>query len=338
MTVGGSPHVLQDRLPALAALVGEPSGGAVALGFHIEGPWLNWDAWVQWGARPKGSRESFPPDVDDFRRVFDAARGHVKLVSCSPEFPGALTFIEAIAAAGVIPSIGHTTASAELVLDAVRAGVRHATHTFNGMQPMHHRSPGAAAAVCTDPRVVCELIADGAHVHPVFQQLLFRCKRAHGIALVTDLTQYGGLPPGRYWDDERQIAIEVRGDMGCWTESGNLSGSGSPIDRNLAVITTAGGVPVGDAVRMASTVPATELGLQTRKGRLAPGFDADVAAFGAVAGATLGGPLPDRPGSDLRCLLTMVAGEVVFRRDTATMERLAEEDAALVARHRHRAA
>ncbi|HEX2032978.1 MAG TPA: amidohydrolase family protein [Chloroflexota bacterium] len=333
MTVGGPPGEMATWLPALADLVGQPSGGAVAVGLHVEGPWLNWDAWVSWGARSGSGRELFPPDPDDFHRVQDAARGQVKLVSCAPEFPAALPFIETLARAGVIPSLGHTTAPPELVRDAIRAGVRHATHTFNGMQPMHHRQPGAAAVVCTDPRVVAELIPDGAHVHPIFQQLLYRCKGPDGIALVTDASRFGGFPPGRYADGERRL--EIRDDLGCWTEAGNLAGSGSPIDRDLAVLTTVGGVPLAQAARMGATVPATELGLTTRKGRLLPGYDADLTVFGPLPGARLGGDLGEPPGAERRCLLTVVGGQVVFRRgDEAEAARRAAEDEALAARFR----
>ncbi|MGH2368166.1 MAG: N-acetylglucosamine-6-phosphate deacetylase, partial [Chloroflexota bacterium] len=245
MTVGGPPGEMVGWLPGLAALVGQLTGGAIAVGFHIEGPWLNWDAWVSWGARGGSGRELFAPNPDDFHRAQDAAGGHIKLVSCAPEFPDALPFIETLSRAGVIPSLGHTTASPELVREAINAGVRHATHTFNGMQPMHHRNPGAAAVVCTDPRIVAELIPDGAHVHPIFQQLLYQCKGPDRIALVTDGTRFGGLPPGTYQDGERKL--EIRDDLGCWTEAGNLAGSGSPIDRDLAVLTTDGGVPLEHA-------------------------------------------------------------------------------------------
>ncbi|HEU5317777.1 MAG TPA: amidohydrolase family protein [Chloroflexota bacterium] len=312
MTVGGPPAEMAGWIPALADLIGQPTGGAVALGFHIEGPWLNWDAWVAWGARDGSGRQLFPPDPDDFFRVQDAARGHVKLVSCAPEFPDALPFIETLSRAGVIPSIGHTTASPELARDAIQAGVRHATHTFNGMQPLHHRNPGTAGTVLTDPRVVAELIPDGSHVHPIMQNLLVRVKGVHNVALVTDGTRFGGFPQGTYSDGERKL--EIRDDLGCWSEKGNLSGSGSPIDRDLAVLTTEGGVSLSDAARMGATVPATELGLATRKGRLVVGYDADVTAFAPVPGAKLGGGLRDLPGSDRRCVLTMVGGEVVYRR------------------------
>jgi N-acetylglucosamine-6-phosphate deacetylase len=298
----------------------------------VEGPWLNWDAWVSWGARAGSGRELFPPDPDDFHRIQDASAGQIKQVSCAPEFPQALPFIETLARAGVVPSLGHTTAPPELVRDAILAGIRHATHTFNGMQPLHHRNPGAATVVCTDPRIVAELIPDGAHVHPLFQQLLYRCKGPDGIALVTDGTRFGGFPPGTYYDGERKL--EIRDDLGCWNEKGNLSGSGSPIDRDVAVLTSEGGVFLRDAARMGSLVAATELGLSTRKGRLAPGYDADVAVFAPVPGVSLGGALRDLPGSDRRCVLTMVAGEVVFTRDDATMAERAREDTELAARFR----
>jgi N-acetylglucosamine-6-phosphate deacetylase len=332
MTVGGPPAEMAGWLPALADLVGQPTGGAVALGFHIEGPWLNWDAWVSWGARDGSGRELFPPDPNDFHRIQEAARGTIKQVSCAPEFPEALPFIETLSRAGVVPSIGHTMASPELVRDAIRAGIRHATHTFNGMQPLHHRTPGAAAVVMTDPRVVAELIPDGAHVHPLFQQLLYRCKGETNVALVTDATRFGGFPAGTYYDGERKL--EIRDDLGCWNEKGNLSGSGSPIDRDLAVLTTEGGVSFSAAARMGATVPAIELGLATTKGRIAPGYDADVAVFAPVAGARLGGGLRDLHGADRRCVLTIVNGAVVFERNEAALREQAREDEQLAASFR----
>lgn len=305
-------------LPGLAEVVGTPTGGARALGFHIEGPWLNWDAWVAWGAREASGRSAIAPEWDDFARLQEAAGGAIHLVSAAPEFPGALDFMSRLARAGVVVSVGHTTASPELVREAVDAGARHATHTFNGMQPLHHRNPGAAGAVMTDDRVTCELIADGAHVHPLMQQVLWRAKGGGRVALVTDATAWGGLPPGRYEDPGSGRTFEVRDDLGCWSPTGNLAGSGSPADRNVALLTTLGGVPLTDAARMGSTVPAAQLGLAGRKGRIAPGFDADVCVLAPVPGARLGGAWPDpdaAPGSDRRCVLTVVGGEVVFRRD-----------------------
>jgi N-acetylglucosamine-6-phosphate deacetylase len=331
MTVGGPPAEMTTWIPALAELVGQPTGGAVALGFHIEGPWLNWDAWVAWGARDGSGRQLFPPDPNDFHRVQDAARGHVKLVSCAPEFPDALPFIEMLAQAGIVVSIGHTTASPELARDAIQAGVRHATHTFNGMQPLHHRNPGTAGVVLTDSRVVAELIPDGSHVHPIMQSLLTCLKGPERVALVTDGTRFGGFPPGVYYDGERKL--EIRDDLGCWNEKGNLSGSGSPFDRDLAVLTTEGGVSWPDTARMGSLVPAIELDLATSKGRLLPGYDADVAAFAPVAGAKLGGGLRELPGSTRRCVLTLVNGEVVYHRGKGDAER-AKEDELLAAKFR----
>src|SRR5205823_179247 len=102
-------------------------------------------------------------------------------------------------------------------------------------------------------------------------------------------TRFGGFPPGTYFDGERQLTI--RDDLGCWNEKGNLSGSGSPIDRDLAVLTTEGGVSLSAAARMGSTVPAIELGLATKKGRLAPGFD--------IAGTRIAAAIVDHGGTVL---------------------------------------
>lgn len=331
MTVGGPPSEMVSWLPPLAEVVGQATGGAVSLGFHVEGPWLNWDAWVSWGARPGSGRQLVPPEIEDFHRIQAAASGHIHQVSCAPEFPEALSFIEALADAGIIVSIGHTNASPELAREAIAAGVRHSTHTFNGMQPLHHRTPGVAGVVLTDPRVVAELIPDGAHVHPIIQHLLYRAKGADSISLVTDASGFSGFPPGTYYDGQRQL--EIRDDLGCWSSAGNLAGSSSPIDRDIAVLTSEGGVPLEHAARMGSTVPATELGLAHRKGKLLPGYDADIAAFAPQPGARLGAALRDLPGADRRCQLTMVAGEIVYQRGVGDAAR-AEEDAALAARFR----
>lgn len=313
----GEPSWLTDMaswLPGLGNLMGKPTGGARALGLHIEGPWLNWDAWVAWGARGASGRNAILPVWDHFARMQDLSGGSIRLVSAAPEFPGALEFISRLSGTGVVVSVGHTTAPPELVNEAVDAGARHATHTFNGMQPLHHRTPGAVGALLTDDRVICELIADGAHVHPLMQQVLWRAKGTNRVALVTDATRWGGFVPGRYEDAATGKSFEVRDDLGCWSETGNLAGSGSPADRNIAVLTSAGGVPLADAARMASTVPAGQLGLADRKGRIAPGFDADLCVLAPVQGARLGGALPDGVGSDLRCILTVVDGEVVYHR------------------------
>ncbi|MFM7197095.1 MAG: N-acetylglucosamine-6-phosphate deacetylase [Chloroflexota bacterium] len=319
---GDGPKAWADAmcewLPGLAEVVGTATGGARALGFHIEGPWLNWDAWVAWGAREASGRSAILPEWDDFARLQAAAAGAIRLVSAAPEFPGALDFIARLAGAGVTVSVGHTTAPPELVRAAIDAGARHATHTFNGMQPLHHRNPGAAGALMVDDRVICELIADGAHVHPIMQQVLWRAKGAGRVALVTDATAWAGMPPGRHSDPATGRTFEVRDDLGCWSPTGNLAGSGSPADRNVALITTVGGVPLTDAARMGSTVPAMQLGLGASKGRIAPGFDADLCALAPVPGARLGGEWPGpetAPGSDRRCVLTVVAGEVVYQRD-----------------------
>lgn len=313
----GEPSWLTDMaswLPGLGDLTGKPTGGARALGMHIEGPWLNWDAWVAWGARGASGRNAILPVWDHFARMQELSSGSIRLVSAAPEFPGALEFISRLAGTGVVVSVGHTTAPPELVREAVDAGARHATHTFNGMQPLHHRTPGAVGALLTDDRVICELIADGAHVHPLMQQVLWRAKGTNRVALVTDATRWGGFAPGRYEDAATGRSFEVRDDLGCWSETGNLAGSGSPADRNIAVLTSAGGVPLADAARMASTVPAGQLGLADRKGLIAPGFDADLCVLAPVQGARLGGALQDGIGSDLRCILTVVDGEVVYQR------------------------
>jgi N-acetylglucosamine-6-phosphate deacetylase len=196
-------------------------------------------------------------------------------VSLAPELTGALGLIERIAAAGAVAALAHTDATYEQAVAGLDAGARHAVHVFNAMRPLHHREPSVIGAVLERDGVTCEVIADGHPVHPAVVRLLARVKGPGATVLVTDAIEAAGLPDGEY--RLGAAPVQVR-DGRALTASGRLAGSTLTMDaavRNAC----AWGIPLPDVLRMASTTPAAVLGV--RKGRIAPGYDADLAILDA---------------------------------------------------------
>jgi N-acetylglucosamine-6-phosphate deacetylase len=266
-TVAAPVQELEAALRAIADCT-EPRGAAV-LGAHLEGPFLS-------PARPGAMDPAAfaAPDPDVLARLLAAGDGCARLMTIAPELPGALELIGSLAGAGVVASIGHTDATYVQARAAVDAGARAATHVFNAMRPMHHREPGVLGAVLDLPEVMCELICDGVHVDPVALRLAHRAKGTAGIGLVTDAIAGAGMPDGEY----RLGAASVSVVDGRATVDGGEVLAGSTLTMDAAVRNAVGflDVSVEEAVTLASGNPARLLGLDARKGKLAPGFDADL--------------------------------------------------------------
>jgi N-acetylglucosamine-6-phosphate deacetylase len=183
-----------------------------------------------------------------------------------------MDLISAARRAGVVVSLGHTDATFDEAMAAIHAGARHAAHVFNAMRPFSHRETGVLGAVLTSRDVTAELIADGVHVDDAAIRLLLAAKGPDRIVLVSDGTAATGMPDGRY----RLGTFEVSVSGGvCQNAEGKLAGSTLTLDR--AVRHMAGlGIPLAEAVRMATWNPARVLGIEGRKGTLAAGADADL--------------------------------------------------------------
>jgi N-acetylglucosamine-6-phosphate deacetylase len=265
-TVTASHERLLRAVQALAAA--EPvDGGAALLGIHLEGPYLC--------ERHRGAQDPAhlrPPD----RAELDAllAAGPVRLVTLAPELPGAPETIGRLAGAGVVASVGHTDATYAQAMAAFDAGARHATHLFNGMRPFHHREPGVIGAALDRDDVTCELICDGEHVDPAAIRLVHRLKGAGRSVLVTDAMSAAGLGDGEYRIGD--LPVRVRGGRAELADSETLAGSTLTMGAAVRNAVRLAGLPLADALRMASATPARVLGLEGSKGALAPGFDADL--------------------------------------------------------------
>ena len=268
-TAPAPQDTLLDTVRAVAAVARRPHAEAArVLGCHLEGPFVSPD-------RPGALevRHLRPPDQAELGRLLDAGGGSVQMVAIAPELPGALELIAGAAGEGVVVAIGHTDATYEEALAGIDRGARAATHLFNGMRPLQHREPGPAGAALAAPRVTVELIADGVHVHPAMVRVVHAAKGPDRVALVTDAMQAAGLPDGDYALGEQQVV--VRGGE-ARNASGSLAGSTLTMDRAVRLCVREAGIPLIDALIMASATPAALLGIGEVTGRLAPGADADL--------------------------------------------------------------
>jgi N-acetylglucosamine-6-phosphate deacetylase len=266
----------------------QPADGAQHLGLHLEGPYLNLDH--RGAQHPDHIR---PPHPAEYERWFQS--GHIRLITVAPELEGAQPFIAAGVEQGIEFAIGHSGASYEQVVEAADWGARQATHTFNGMLGVHHRTPGTLGGVLTDERIYCQVIVDGIHVHPAMVKLLIRAKGIRRTILITDAIRAAGLLDGTY--DLGGQAVTVQNGV-ARIANGSLAGSTLTLDTALRNAMQYAGLSLQEALLMVTAVPAQALHLGWQKGVLAPNADADIVLL----------------DSDLNVATTLVGGRVVYRR------------------------
>jgi N-acetylglucosamine-6-phosphate deacetylase len=246
----------------------QPAGSVQAqpLGIHLEGPFLSHK---RRGVHPP--EYLVEPTVPIFDRLWQAARGLVRMMTIAPEIPGAIEVIAEAAKRNVCVSIGHSDAQFPAAQNAVSAGARHATHTFNAMRPLDHRDPGIIAEVLTDDRLTADIIVDGIHVSPPMVQIFMKAKGTERAVLITDAISATGMPDGHY-----QLGpIEVDVKDGKCTSNGSLAGSVLTMDRAVRNVTQFAHWSLKDAVRAASLNPARAVGFAGQQGSLASGSEAN---------------------------------------------------------------
>ena len=245
---------------------GGSPGQARPLGIHLEGPFLSHK---RRGVHPPEFLVS--PTIEIFDRFWQAARGHVRMLTIAPEIPGAMEVIAEAARRKVCVSIGHSDAELPAAQQAVKNGARHATHTFNAMRPLDHRQPGILGEVLSDDAITADLIADGIHVSPQAVKVFLRAKGPERAVLITDAISATGMPEGRY-----QLGpIEVEVKDGKCTANNSLAGSVLTMDRAVSNVTKFSDWTLRAAVRAATLNPAQAVGMADSRGTLKPGASAD---------------------------------------------------------------
>ena len=256
-----------ETLPKLADMACESiPDGAEVLGVHLEGPFINPE---RRGAHL--AAHIIPADPGFLDELLDL--GPVRMLTLAPELEGAAQLTKAAGGRGVAVSAGHSDATFDLA-HAAFGEVAGVTHLFNAMSPLHHREPGIPGAAIAHPHVTCGIIADGRHVHPEVVALAFRASGPDRLYLTTDAIATAGMGPGEYSLATRRVYVD---DGGVPTlEDGTLAGSVLTMDEALKNILAFTGCTLPEALRMVAATPARLVGEGERKGRLVPGYDADV--------------------------------------------------------------
>lgn len=254
-------EVMREAVTAFGPLVAD---GVIA-GIHFEGPYLSQ---IRCGAQnPAFLRD---PDLGELAELSKLAEGTLRMVTIAPERAGALEAIRVLAEQGIVAAIGHTDGTFEQVRAGIETGATVATHLFNGMRPLLHREPGPVVALLDSPSVVCELVADGVHLHDGTLAFAAHAAGPARAALITDAMAAAGMPDGEYDLGGRTVVVADR--VARLKEGGSIAGSTLTMDAALRQAVGAG-LSIVDAAAMAATTPARVLGLDKR---LAAGCDADL--------------------------------------------------------------
>ena len=250
--------------------------GARLLGAHVEGPYF---AAAQAGAQdPANLRTPDDGSVDALLAYADV----IRLLSYAPELPGAVALTRRLVELGIVAAAGHAQAT-DVDLDACRAwGLRHVIHMWSGQSTtVRHgpwRHPGLLEASLASDDLSAEVIADGKHLPATLLRLAYRALGSDRLCIVSDATPGAGLPEGSRFS-MGEMVYEVHDGVGMMLDRSAFAGSTTLLDGMLRVMTEEVGVPLVEAVKMASLTPARVIGAADRKGSLEPGKDADLALF-----------------------------------------------------------
>ena len=249
------------------AAMAAPITGAQLMGIHLEGPFL---CSAYKGAMPEHLLRKGDPAL--FRQYQQAAEGAVRYITVSPEVEGVVDMIAEIAGHTTV-AIGHSGADYETSCAAIDAGAQACTHTFNAMGLFHQHRPGIMGAVLERP-VCCEAICDGRHLHPGSVRMLLACKGWDKVVAVTDSIQAAGLPDGHYKLGVNDVVVED-GDAKL-ASNGVRAGSTLTTGQALKNLVKFTGESVEKVLPLLTANPARLIGMDHRKGSIAPGKDADL--------------------------------------------------------------
>lgn len=285
-TMAASIPDTRAALRAVFELMKESPIGARVLGCHLEGPFLNV---AKKGAQP--GQFIIPPTMENYLAITEGLESAVSLMTIAPEVDGALDLIAKLREE-VALSAGHSDATVDQMEKAAEAGITQVTHLFNGMNALSHRAPGVPGAALTDERINVQIIADLLHLHKAALKLSWLAKTQEHCLLITDAMEATGMPDGQYRLGANHVTVANREAR---LADGTIAGSTLTMDRAVKNMHETVGVPLEQAIYMATTAPANAIN-EFQRGRIEAGAHADLVLI------TRG----------VEVLKTIVGGEVLY--------------------------
>lgn len=253
-----------------------PTDRAQLLGVHVEGPYF---ALAQAGAQnPAYIRK---PDDGTAERLL-AYHDIIRIFTYAPELPGALHLTRRLVQLGIVAAAGHSAAREEEVRPHIDAGLRHMIHLWSAQSTIIREGPwrklGLVEVSLTDERLTGEIIADNKHLPPTLMKLAYKCLGPDRLCAISDATSGAGLPEGSRYSIGG-LECDVCDGVGMLPDRTAFAGSTTFLNQMIPILVKEVGIPLHEAVRMASLTPARVIGLADRIGSLEPGKDADIAVF-----------------------------------------------------------
>ena len=259
--------------------------GAKILGAHLEGPFIN--------KKYKGAQDAKyiqKPSYEFIKDYLDI----IKIITLAPEVDQGYGFISKMKEHDIVLSMGHSNATYEEAMEAIKRGISHATHIFNAMTPLHHREPGVVGSVFAS-NITCELIADKIHVHPGIFQMLVDIKGEDRVVLISDSMRAACMRDGVYDLGGQQVRVK---DGSARLTDNTLAGSVLTLNQALKNIIEHTELSLIDAIKMVTLNQAKLIGIDKYKGSIKKGKDADVVVF----------------DKEVNISLTIVEGEILYRK------------------------
>ncbi|VTS15603.1 N-acetylglucosamine-6-phosphate deacetylase [Streptococcus pseudoporcinus] len=257
-----------EKVSATIAAVADKVTGAKIQGIYFEGPYFTEEY--------KGAQNPIymkNPRLDEFEAWQKAANGLIKKIALAPERAGVADFVSTVTKKGVTVALGHSNGTYQEAKEIVDAGASVWVHVYNGMRGLTHREPGMVGAVYNIPNTYAELICDGHHVSPVACEILMKQKGHDHVAMITDCMRAGGSPDGDYMLGE--FPVIVKNGTARLKSSGNLAGSILKLIDAIKNVVSWGIASPQEAIRMATLVAATSVGIDHLCGQIKEGHAAD---------------------------------------------------------------
>lgn len=263
--------------------------GAKPIGVHLEGPFIS--------KKYKGAQIEtciVPCDVETFKYFNEASGNNIKQITLAYEENGK-ELVNYLRDNKICASLGHTDATCDQALEAVREGVCCFTHTYNAMKALHHREAGVVGAALLSDEAYCEMICDLIHLHKNAIKVLYKAKGKDKLIAITDGIEAKHLPDGQYQLGGQPVYVK---NNEARLIDGTLAGSTLLMNNGLRNIKNVLGLSIEDTVNMATKNPAINLHVFDNKGSIKEGKDADFAVIDA----------------DFNVYMTVVEGNVVFEK------------------------
>lgn len=278
-TVAGDMDELREILSLYEKACNNNTNGAQFLGMHLEGPYF---AKSQAGAQnPIYIKNPDPKEYKDIIERFP----FIKRWSSAPELDGSIEFGKYLVSKGILPAMAHTDAIYEEALKAFENGYSLITHLYSGMSGVMRRNAYRYAGVIESAYIIdemnVEIIADGSHLPPSLLKLIYKIKGPGRIALVTDAMRGAGMPDGEsiIGSLKRGMKVIIEDGVAKLLDRTAFAGSVATTDRLVRNMINLAGAPLIEAVRMATSTPASIMRVNDKKGSLTVGKDADIVIF-----------------------------------------------------------